>query len=67
MFGVLLLLSISCLFVYIATSSSEVTGHLKTKLVKYLGISSLRQVVPLITLLYPIMFSVNHCDMLRLI
>jgi hypothetical protein len=41
--------------------------HPKTNLVKYLGISSLRQVVPLITLLYLIMFSVNHCDMLRII
>jgi hypothetical protein len=30
-------------------------------------ISSHRQVVPLITLLYLIMFSGNHCDMLRLI
>jgi hypothetical protein len=37
-------------------SSSEVTSHLKTKLVKYLGISSLRQVVSLITFLYLIMF-----------
>jgi hypothetical protein len=31
------------------------------------GISSIRQVVPLITLLYLIMFPVNHCDMLRII
>jgi hypothetical protein len=37
--------------VCIATSRSEVTSHLKTKLVKYLEISSLRQVVPLITFL----------------
>jgi hypothetical protein len=44
------------MFVCIATSSSEVTSHLKTKLVRYLGISSLRQVVPLITFLYLIMF-----------
>jgi hypothetical protein len=43
------------MFVCIATSSSEVTSHLKTKLVKCFGISSLRQVVPLITLLYLIM------------
>jgi hypothetical protein len=56
MYGVLLFLSTSCLFVCIAMSSSEVTSHLKTKLVKYLGISSLRQVVPLITLLYLTMF-----------
>jgi hypothetical protein len=55
------------MFVCIATSSSEVTSHLKIKLVRYLGISSLRQVVPLITLLYLIMFPGNHCDMLRLI
>jgi hypothetical protein len=51
------------MFVCIATSSSEVTSHLKTKLAKYLGISSLRQVVPLITFNVP----VKHCDMLRLI
>jgi hypothetical protein len=56
MFCVLLFLCTSCLFVCIATSSSEVMNHLKTKLVKYLGISSLRQVVPLITFLYLIMF-----------
>jgi hypothetical protein len=55
MFGVMLIFSYS-MFVCIAMSSSEVTSHLKTKLVKYLGISSLRQVVPLITLLYLIMF-----------
>jgi hypothetical protein len=48
-------------------SSSEVTRNLKINLEKYLGISSLRQVMPLITLLYLIMFSVNQCDMLRLI
>jgi hypothetical protein len=44
------------MFVCIATSSSKVMSHLKTKLVKYLGISRLRQVVPLITFLYLIMF-----------
>jgi hypothetical protein len=55
MVGVMLIFSYS-MFVCIAMSSSEVTSHLKTKLVKYLGISSLRQVVPLITLLYLIMF-----------
>jgi hypothetical protein len=44
------------IFVCIATSSSEVTSHLKTKLVRYMGISSLRQVVPLITFLYLVMF-----------
>jgi hypothetical protein len=53
------------LYVCIATFSSEVTSHLKSKLVP--GISSPRQVVPLITPLYLIMFIFNHCDMLRLI
>jgi hypothetical protein len=48
-----------------ATYSSEVTGILKIILVP--GISSPRQVVPLITPFYLIMFVVNHCDMLRLI
>jgi hypothetical protein len=67
MYGVLLFLSTYCLFICIATSSSEVTRNLKTSLEKYLGMSSHRQVVPLITLLYLIMFSVNHYDMLRLI
>jgi hypothetical protein len=38
----------------IATTSSEVTSHLKITLTP--GISSLRQVVPLITFIYPIMF-----------
>jgi hypothetical protein len=36
MFGVLLFLSTSCLFVCVATSSSEVTSHPKTNLVRYL-------------------------------
>jgi hypothetical protein len=38
MFGVLLFLSTSYLFVCIAMTRSEVTSHLKTKLVWYLGI-----------------------------
>jgi hypothetical protein len=42
------------MFVCIATFSSEVTSHLKSKLVP--GISSPRQVVPLITSIYSIMF-----------
>jgi hypothetical protein len=42
------------MFVCIATFSSEDTSHLKSKLV--LGISSPRQVVPLITFIYPRMF-----------
>jgi hypothetical protein len=41
------------MFAYIATTSSEVTSHLKIILVP--GISSSRQVVPLITFIYPIM------------
>ena len=41
------------MFVCIATTSSEVTNHLKSKLV--LGILSPRQVVPLITSFYIIM------------
>jgi hypothetical protein len=49
---------IICLIVCIATHRSEVTRNLKTNLVKYLGISSLRQVVPLVTFIYPIMFSI---------
>jgi hypothetical protein len=56
MFGVMLFLCTPCPFVCIATNRSEVRSHLKTKLVKYLGISNLREVVPLITLLYLIMF-----------
>jgi hypothetical protein len=55
MFGVMLIFAYT-MFVCIAMSSSEVTSHLKTKLVKYLGISSVRQVVALITFLYLIMF-----------
>jgi hypothetical protein len=44
------------MFVCIATTSSEVMSHLKIDLEKYLGILSLRQLVPLITFLYLIMF-----------
>jgi hypothetical protein len=53
MFGVMLIFAYA-LFVCIATFSSEVTSHLKSKLVP--EISSPRQVVPLITFIYPIMF-----------
>jgi hypothetical protein len=42
------------MFVCIATFSSEDMCHLKSKLVP--GISSDRQVVPLITSFYPVMF-----------
>jgi hypothetical protein len=50
MFGVMLIFAYT-MSICIATSSSEVTSHLKINLEKYLGISSLRQVVPLITFL----------------
>jgi hypothetical protein len=52
------------MFVCIAMFSSEVTSHLKSKLVP--GILSPRQVVPLITFIYPIMFSINHYGIHRL-
>jgi hypothetical protein len=51
MIGVMLIFSYT-MFVCIATSRSEVTSHPKTNLVKVPGISSLRQVVPLITFLF---------------
>jgi hypothetical protein len=44
------------MFVCIATFSSEVMSHLKSKLVP--RILSPRQVVPLITFIYPIIFSI---------
>jgi hypothetical protein len=44
------------MFVCSATTSSEVTSHWKSKLVP--GISSPRQVVPLITFIYLIMSSI---------
>jgi hypothetical protein len=65
MFGVLLFLCTSCLFICIATSSNEVTGHPKISIVPgnleskascALDHSSLPNNVP-----------VNHCDMLRII
>jgi hypothetical protein len=52
------------MFVCIATFSSEDTCHLKSKLVP--GISSARQVVPLITFL-PSHVLINHNDLHRLI
>jgi hypothetical protein len=63
MFDVMLILPIPCLFVLLRLAARLLI--LKTKLVP--GISSPRQVVPLITLFYLIMFAINHCDMLRLI
>jgi hypothetical protein len=56
MFGVLLFLCAPCLFVCIATNSGEVTRKSKDQLGEVLGISSLSQVVPLITILYLIIF-----------
>jgi hypothetical protein len=53
MFGVMLIFAYT-IFVCIATFSSEVMSHLKIILVP--GISSPRQVVPLITSFYPAMF-----------
>jgi hypothetical protein len=53
MFGAMLNFAYT-MFVFIATFNSEDTCHLKSKLVP--GISSPRQVVPLITSLYPVMF-----------
>jgi hypothetical protein len=53
------------MYVYIATVSSEVKCHVKSKLVP--GISSPKQVVPLITSFYPIMFLLIINDLHRLI
>jgi len=53
MFGVMLIFAYT-MFVCIATFSSEDMCHLKIIVVP--GISSPRQVVPLITSFYPIMF-----------
>jgi hypothetical protein len=52
------------MFACIATTSSEVTSHLKIILVP--GISSPRQVVPVITFL-PSHILINHNDLHRLI
>jgi hypothetical protein len=52
------------IFVCIATTSSEVMSRLKIILVP--RISSLKQVVP-ITPFYLIIFTINHCDLLKLI
>jgi hypothetical protein len=53
------------MFVYIAMFSSEDTCHLKSKLVP--GISSPRQVVPLITSFLPSHVLINHNDVHKLI
>jgi hypothetical protein len=52
MFGVMLILPILCFFVFLRIE----LGHENLKIILVLGISSLRQVVPLITPFYPIMF-----------
>jgi hypothetical protein len=53
------------MFVCIVMTSSEVTSHLKSKLVP--GISSPRHVVSLITSFYPSMFLLIINDLHRLI
>jgi hypothetical protein len=53
------------MFVCVSTTSSKVTSHLKSKLVP--GISSPRQVVPLITFFLPNHVLINHNDLHRLI
>jgi hypothetical protein len=64
MFSVMLILPISCLVVLLRLAARL---RVNWRPSWYLGISSLRQVMPLITPFYLIMFVVNHCDMLRLI
>jgi hypothetical protein len=65
MFGVLLFLSTYCLFVCIATCSSEITSHLNTKLVPKNLESKASCVLDHFSL--PNNVPINHCDMLRLI
>jgi hypothetical protein len=64
MFGVMLILPIPCLFVLLRIA---VRLRVPWRPSWYMGISSLRQVVLLITPFYLIMFAINHCDTLRLI
>jgi hypothetical protein len=59
-------ISIICLIVCIATSSSEVTRNPKTNLLKYLESQS-QGSCALNHFSLPNNVSVNHCDMLRLI
>jgi hypothetical protein len=66
MFGVILFLCTPCLFVCIATRSSEVMRNLKTALVKYLETRVTGKLCPL-SLFFTEYVSVNHGDMLRLI
>jgi hypothetical protein len=65
-FGVLLFLCTPCLFVCIATSSSEVMRNLKTKLKKYLELHQKGKLCPCQSSL-PNNVPINHCAMLRLI
>jgi hypothetical protein len=58
---------IICLIVCIATSSSEVTRNLKTKLEKYLELHQKGKLCPWSLFALPTNVLVNHCDMLRLI
>jgi hypothetical protein len=63
-------ISIICLIVCIDTSTGEVTRTRCPTFGTASGqqvIASHRQVVPLITPFYLIVFVVNHCDMLRFI
>ena len=55
------------MFVCIATSSSKVTSHLKTKLVWYLGSQVYGKLCPWSFFSLPNNIPINHCDMLRLI
>jgi hypothetical protein len=65
MFGVLLFLCTSFLFICIATSSSEVTSHPKTNMVP--GNLESKASCALDHSSLPNNVLVNHCDMLRLI
>jgi hypothetical protein len=67
MFWCNVIITIICSFICIAMNRSEVTRNVKINFGEVPGVASVRQVVPLITLLYLIIFSVNHYDMLRLI
>jgi hypothetical protein len=66
MFGVLLFLCTSCIFVCIATSSSEVTSHPKTHLVDTWDLES-KASCALDHFSLPNNVPVNLCNMLMLI
>jgi hypothetical protein len=63
MFGVKLILPIPCLFVLLQLAR----GHESSEKQVVPGISSLRQVVPLITSFLPSHVLINHNDLHRLI